>query len=295
MTRAHVDERDIRFLLTGAAGFIRQIVSKELLGDDSNQLVLTDTVEPPIPPSSRYPQYAVTVQADLVEGSSSVVSKDLDAILLFHGMMSSAAEANFELGYRANVDATRALLDNIGQICPGIRVIYASSEDVYGTPVPKRNVTEADITTTELSYGCQKVICETLINDYTRRGMINGFSLRFPTISVRPGLPSAAVTSFLSGIVREPLNREVCNIPLEDRAWRHWIRAVNVPGFGVTVQEMLDALKELELREKEVPGMKSLLYSWADHFDNILGLSLGIKQDSSFVQSALDYKKFLEG
>ncbi|KAK5633673.1 hypothetical protein RRF57_009387 [Xylaria bambusicola] len=145
------------------------------------------------------------IKADLGESAASVVERWLDAAILLHGVMSSGAEANFELGYRINVDATRSLLNALAAICPKVLVLYASSEAVYGNPVPKRGVTEADISTPELSYGCQKIICETFINDYTRRGLINGFSFWFPTISIRPGKLSAAVTSFLSGIIREPL------------------------------------------------------------------------------------------
>lgn len=316
----------MRILITGAAGFIGQIVSKELLNDDSNELILTDVIEPPIPSSSRNAHHAKAVKADLIAASANIVHKDLDAAILLHGVMSSAAEADFELGYRVNVDATRSLLLNLAKVCPGIRVIYASSAAVYGSPVPKSGVTEADITTPEMSYGCQKVICETFINDLTRRGMINGFSLRFPTISVRPGAPSAAISAFLSGIIREPLNGQICTVPLKDRAWRHWMcsprtltynivitlqlprdalpphrRAVNVPGFAVTIQDMLDALENVGgkdklafVREEEAPSLKSTLYSWADDFDNSLGLSLGMKQDNSFVQSVLDYKESRE-
>lgn len=312
----------MRILITGAAGFIGQIVTKELLNDESNELILTDVIEPPIPAGARYAHNAKSIKADLFESAASLVHKDIDAAILLHGVMSSAAEANFELGYRVNVDATRSLLLNLAKVCPGVRVIYASSEAVYGSPVPKKGVTEADNTTPEMSYGCQKVICETFINDFTRRGMINGFSLRFPTISVRPGAPSPAISAFLSGIIREPLNGQTCTVPLQDRAWRHWMcspktlvyniivtlnlprdalpphrRAVNVPGFAVTVQDMLDALEEVGgkdklalVREEDVPELKSTLYSWADDFDNSLGLSLGMKQDHSFVQSVLDYK-----
>ncbi|KAJ8129012.1 hypothetical protein O1611_g4620 [Lasiodiplodia mahajangana] len=311
----------MRILITGGAGFIGQIVSKELLADASNDLTLVDIIEPPVPPGSKYPRNAKTIKADLVESAASVVEKGLDAAILLHGIMSSGAEANFELGYRVNVDATRSLLKALATTCPGVRVLYASSEAVYGTPVPKKGVTEADMPTPELSYGCQKIICETFINDYTRRGLINGFSLRFPTISIRPGKPSAAVTSFLSGIIREPLNGEMCTVPLKDRAWRHWMcspktlvynilvalnlprdaltphrRAINMPGFAVTVQDMLDALEEVGgkdklafVREEEVPELRNVLYSWADDFDNSLALSLGMKQDTSFKNSVRDY------
>ncbi|KAF5502679.1 D-erythronate dehydrogenase [Colletotrichum aenigma] len=152
----------------------------------------------------------------IVDEATKVVPESLDAAILIHGIMSSGAEANFELGYRVNVDATRSVLNLLAKRCPGVRVLYASSEAVYGRPVPAKNVTEDDIPSPEMSYGCQKVICETLINDYTRRSMINGFALRFPTISVRPGPPSAAVSSFLSGVIREPLNGQKCTIPLQD-------------------------------------------------------------------------------
>ncbi|KAH0424654.1 nucleoside-diphosphate-sugar [Colletotrichum camelliae] len=310
----------MRVLITGAAGFIGQIVASKLLEDESNELILTDVIELPIPTSKSCSNVKL-IKADLVDEATKVVPESLDAAILLHGIMSSGAEANFELGYRVNVDATRSVLNLLAKRCPGVRVLYASSEAVYGRPVPAQNVTEDDIPSPEMSYGCQKVICETLINDYTRRNMINGFALRFPTISVRPGLPSAAVSSFLSGVIREPLNGQRCTIPLKDRAWRHWMsspktlvhnlmvaltlpkdalpphrRAVNMPGFGVTVQDMLDALEEvgdkdklLLVEEKDDPELKSLLYSWADHFDNSLAISLGMKQDTSFVHSARDY------
>lgn len=311
----------MRILITGAAGFIGQIVTKALLDDENNILTLTDIIDPPIPRGCRYPQNATPIQANLADSAESLATKDLDAAMFFHGVMSSAAEADFELGYRVNVDSTRSLLSHLARTNPGIRIIYASSEAVYGRPVPKQNVSEADIATPELSYGCQKLICETLINDYTRRGLINGFSLRFPTVSVRPGKPSPAVSAFLSGIIREPLNGQTCVVPLKDRSWRHWMcspktlvynvllvlklpgdalaphrRAVNIPGFAVTIQNMLDALEEVGgkdrlafVREEIVPEMQSLLYSWADDFDNSLGLSLGMIKDTSFVTSVRDY------
>lgn len=307
-------------LITGAGGFIGQILAKELLSSPSNTVILTDIFEPPVPPGSKYPQNAKTIQADLATSSLDVVSARLDAAFLFHGIMSSGAEANFELGYKVNVDATHTLLENLRKTVPGVRVIYASSEAVYGNPLPKQ-ITESHLPTPESSYGTQKMICELLIDDYTRRGFINGFSLRFPTISVRPGKPTAAASSFISGVIREPLNGLECVIPIKDRQWTHWmsspktlvynltvaltlpqdslpshIRSINVPGFKVTVQDMLDALKEVGgedklkfVKEEEDESVKRILYSWAEEFDNELGLSLGMKQDKSFVDSVRDY------
>lgn len=311
----------MHILITGAAGFIGQIVTKALLGDPNHILSLADTAEPPIPRGSKHPQNATPIKADLTRAPESVVTEHLDAAILLHGVMSSAAEANIELGYRVNVKATWEVLDHLAQAFPGIRVLYASSEAVYGSPVPESKVNESHISTPEMSYGAQKVICETLINDYTRRGLINGFSLRFPTISVRPGAPSPAISAFLSGIIREPLNGQVCVVPLKDRSWRHWMsspktlvhnilvalqlprdalaphrRAINMPGFAVSVQDMMDALELIGgkdklalVHEKEVPEIQGVLYSWADDFDNSLAISLGMKQDTSFVQSVRDY------
>lgn len=316
----------MRILITGAAGFVGQILAKELLDNPDHTVILTDITEPAIPQGSKYPQNAKSIKADLFEDSASVIDKSLDAVYIFHGIMSSGAEANFELGMRVNVDATRRMLDNLRKTCPGVRVIYASSQAVYGLPLPTP-VTEAILPLPSTSYGCQKIICENLINDYTRRGFINGFSLRFPTVSVRPGTPTAAASSFISGIIREPLNGEECIVPIKDRSWRHWMtspktllynlqvvlqlprdsipshaRQVNVPGFAVTVQDMMDALAEVGgkdklelLREEDDDLVKPILYSWPDEFDNALGLKLGMKQDKSFVQSVLDYQETLAG
>lgn len=311
----------MRILVTGAAGFIGQIVSKALLADDGNLLVLTDVQNLQVPDNAIYPQNATIIQGDLFETAEKIVDERLDAAVLLHGIMSSGAEANFELGYRVNVDSTRVVLAALARKCPGVRVLYASSEAVYGRPVPKHGVVEADIATPEMSYGCQKLICETFINDYTRRGLLNGFSLRFPTISVRAGRPTAAVTSFLSGIIREPMNGEKCRLPLNDRSWKHWLcspktlvnnisialklpvdalpphrRAINMPGIAVTLQDMFDALEKVGGKEKlslvheePDPDLRPVLNSWADDFDNSLAFSLGMKSDTSFEQIVWDY------
>ncbi|KAL4957262.1 hypothetical protein BDW69DRAFT_156761 [Aspergillus filifer] len=310
----------MHILITGAAGFIGQLLAKELLNDSSYTLILTDINEPPIPASVKYPQNARTVTADLLRSADTVVEKGLDAVYAFHGIMSSGSEANFELGMTVNVDATRKLLEVLRAVCPGVRVIYSSSQAVYGLPLPEV-VDDSVIPTPQSSYGAEKIICETLVNEYTRRGFINGFTLRFPTISVRPGRPTAAASSFLSGMIREPLNGEECVIPLEDRSFKSWlcspktlvhnliltlslpadslpshIRQINVPGICVTVQEMMDALAKIGgkdrlalLKEKEDPTLRPILDSWPTRFDNSQAISLGMKRDKSFEEAVSDY------
>lgn len=315
----------MHILITGAAGSIGQLLAKELLNEESYKVTLTDINEPPIPKGVKYPQNARIIKADLLSGADSVVDKSLDAVYAFHGIMSSGSEANFDLGLRVNIDATRSLLDELRKTCPGVRVIYSSSQAVYGQPLPE--VVDDSVTPTpQSSYGAEKVICEVLINEFTRRGFITGFTLRFPTISVRPGAPTAAASSFLSGMIREPLNGQECVIPLKDRSFKSWlcspktlvhnllftltlpadsllphIRQINVPGICVTIQEMIDALEKVGgkdklalLKEEEDASLKAILHSWPTKFDNSQAIRLGFKRDSSFEQAVIDYKNSLE-
>ena len=315
----------MHILITGASGFIGQLVTKQLLEDGSHQLVLTDIVEPKVPAGSQHPQNARSIKADLVKDAKNIVeSEPFDVAYVFHGIMSSQSEAQFELGLAVNLDATRALLEAFRTVLPGIRVIYASSLAVYGRPFPDV-VDETHKPYPESSYGAQKLICETLINDYTRKGFIDGFSLRFPTITVRPGKPTGAASSFLSGLIREPMNGQECVIPIEDRSLVSWIcspktlasnlihaltldspsipkhiRVVNMPGIAASIQEMLDALEEVAgkdslkyVKEKTDPAQEAILRSWATHYDNSLAFKLGFKPDPSFKQAVIDYKETL--
>ena len=315
----------MNILITGAAGFIGQLLAKELLNNPSYNVTLTDVNEPPIPKGVKCPQNATTIKADLLTSAAAVVNKSLDMVYIFHGIMSSGSEANFDLGMSVNVDATRNLLECLRHVCPGVRAVYSSSQAVYGQPLPDV-VNDTVIPTPQSSYGAEKIVCETLINEYTRRGFITGFTFRFPTISVRPGHPTAAASSFLSGMIREPLAGEESVIPIRDRSFKSWlcspktlvynlvlamtlpadslpphIRQMNVPGICVTIQEMMDALEKVGgkdklvyLKEEDDPAQKAILLSWPTQFDNKQALSLGFKRDTSFEQAVLDYKQGLE-
>lgn len=225
---------------------------------------------------------------------------------------------------RVNFDATRAVLDTLRAVKPGIRVIYTSSQAVYGGIVPSP-VTESVRPTPESAYGCEKMMCEMLVNEYTRRGFLDGFIFRLPTVSVRPGKPTAAASSFLSGMIREPMQGLPCVLPLKDRSFRHWLtsprvlvrnllrslelkrdalpvhdRVVNLPGIGVSVQDMRDSLARVGgedklalLSEEDNEGLKAILYSWPTTFDNTKGLGLGFERDGSFDDIVRDFKATL--
>lgn len=316
----------MHILITGAAGFIGQLLAQTILNEEQCTVLLTDVIDPPIPEGVKYPRNAKTLRADLSSCSAaeSVVEKNLDAVYIFHGIMSSGSEENFELGMRVNVEATRSLLQTLRKTCPGVRVIYASSQAVYGRPFPDI-VDESTRPTPESSYGAEKLICETLVNDYTRRGFIDGFSLRFPTISIRPGKPTAAASSFLSGMIREPLKGQESVIPLQDRSFTSWVcsprtlagnlmhvltvpssslplhdRTINMPGVGVTIQEMIDVLEKVGgkdklklIKETTDPAPEKILRSWANNFDHSKAYKMGFQRDPGFEQAVIDYRESL--
>jgi nucleoside-diphosphate-sugar epimerase len=226
---------------------------------------------------------------------------------------------------RVNFDATRALLDTLRRTKPGVKVIYTSSQAVYGGEVTEP-VGETQRPTPQNSYGCEKMMCEFLINEYNRRGFLDGLIFRLPTVSVRAGKPTAAASSFLSGIIREPMQGLPCELPLSDRGYKHWLTSPNtlvdnlvrsldlpptalpdydrvlcMPGIGVTVQDMIDSLARVGgedklkyIMEKDDEDMKKILYSWPGTYDNSRALKLGFKKDDTFDDIVRQYKATLE-
>ncbi|KAK3686373.1 hypothetical protein LTR37_019882 [Vermiconidia calcicola] len=315
----------MKVLITGAGGFLGQLLAESLL-QDGHTLVLTDIFEPPIPAGAEeHKQNATTIKADLHDEPDSVLSKDLDGIYVFHGIMSAGSEENLELGYRVNLHSVLNLLDAVRKTCPGVRLVYASSCAAYGQPLPEMP-DESTVPTPSGSYGIQKVMVEQIVNDFTRRGLISGITLRFPTISVRPGKPSQAASSWMSGIIRETLQGKESELPVDDdfECWLgspknlienlkiclqlpgdcmpSHIRQVNVPGITANVREMLDALKEvggqealdLVKRAPLSPEVEKVLKSWAVRFDVSKALSLGMKPEQPFKGAVEDFAASLK-
>lgn len=314
----------MKILITGAGGFVGQMLAEHLL-NDNHAVILADIFEPPVPAAASNKQNATCIKADLYESSSAVLSKDLDAIYVFHGIMSAGSEADLQLGYRVNLQSTINFLDAIRATVPGVRFIYASSTAIFGQPLPEVP-SEETVPTPQGSYGTQKAMIEYIVNDYNRRGFVNAFILRFPTISVRPGKPTQAASSWMSGIIREPLQGKESILPCDDdfKAWlcspktlirnlKHaltlkgdcmppHIRQVLLPGITSTVKDMLDALRavggeeaiSLVKREKPSPEIKAMLDSWPTTFDITKALSLGFVADQNFKAAVEDFAETLK-
>lgn len=196
-------------IITGAGGFVGQALASALLADPQvSKLTLTDVWKPDVP-RTNIPSKVETrcLDADLtsLEICQSLFTPDINLIYLLHGIMSGAAEANLELGLKVNIDSTRQILDILRHTNPGVKIIYPSSLAVYGPPAtPTTKITELDAPVPGSSYGAQKHICETLLDDYSRRGLLDGRVCRLPTVNLYFPMNSFPI---LSEMHRSPLGQ----------------------------------------------------------------------------------------
>jgi nucleoside-diphosphate-sugar epimerase len=266
----------MRLLITGGAGFIGARLARALLERGTlaarriEQIVLTDQVPPRAELLADARVLART--GALLDEVAALRSEAFDGVFHLASAVSGECEADFDLGLRSNLDSTRALLDALRarqeRGAPATRLVFSSSVAVFGpdpaVPLPER-VADDTLPTPQTSYGTHKLICEHLVADYTRKGYIDGRAARLMTVTVRPGRPNRAASSFFSGIIREPLAGEEAILPVSpevshpvsspQRTVQGLIAvyeasreafvgrtALNLPALNVTVQQMLDAL-----------------------------------------------------
>ncbi len=265
-------------VVTGSAGFLGSRLAAELLAAGSLQVAggearplsrLTLIDQAPVPPDLAADERVTAVRADLGElMGDEAAARDIlaGAEVVFHlaAAVSAECEADFDLGLRANLAATEMLLASCRALGTSPVVVFASSVAVFGAPA-EQVITDDTWPTPQTSYGTQKVMCEYLLADYTRKGFLNGRAVRLMTVSVRPGRPNAAASGFLSGIVREPLagQRAVCPVDpatevalaspakaigallcaatASDQAWGGRT-ALTMPALTLTVADMAAAL-----------------------------------------------------
>jgi D-erythronate 2-dehydrogenase len=300
----------MKILVTGAAGFLGHRLASALLAGvpglpKVSRLVAVDTEACPFD-DPRVDCKTGTITDDRF--TSSIVETDLDAVYHLAAVVSGQAEAEFDLGMRVNVDATRALLEACRRLRQPPRFIFTSTLAVYGGALPA--IVPDDIAVVpQSSYGAEKAIAELLVIEYSRKGFVDGIACRLPTVAVRPGVPNAAASSFVSGIIREALagTDTVCPVPLDTRLWitspelattnlLHAARVqtsdledrrtVNLPGLSVTPEEMLDSLERVagaavraHVRCELDRRIMQIVCTWPGAFDVSRALRLGFSVD----------------
>ncbi|MDR6856180.1 D-erythronate dehydrogenase [Variovorax guangxiensis] len=269
----------MKLMITGGGGFVGSRLARALLargalaGERIDRLVLTDIAPPPADLLADARVEART--GPLLSQTDALREEPFDGVFHLASAVSGECEADFELGLRSNLDSTRALLDALrAQVDAGgkvPRLVFSSSVAVFGpdaaVPMP-RVVADTTLPAPQTSYGTQKLICEHLVADYTRKGYIDGRAARLMTVTVRPGRPNGAASSFFSGIIREPLAgvEAVCPVSPDvshpvsspQRTVEGLIAvfeasreafggrtALNLPALNVRVSEMLDALEQV--------------------------------------------------
>jgi nucleoside-diphosphate-sugar epimerase len=233
-------------------------------------------------------------------------------------VVSGGAELDFDLGYRSNLDGMRALLEAARKLPSPPKFVFASSVAAFGGKLPDV-LDDSTTPAPQTSYGTQKVIGEYLVADFTRKGFIDGRSLRLPTIVVRPGKPNLAASSFASSIIREPVQGVDVDCPVPDttgvwilsprrvvEAFIHahdtpssaWpsTRVVNLPGITLTVREMIDAMgrvagDDVKKRVRFVPDarIQGIVKTWPVRFRTERALEMGFKPDASFDDVVRDF------
>ncbi len=305
----------MKILVTGGAGFLGQMLIARLL----TQALLPDAAGRNSPideiialdqgPGALNDARVRYVAADVSDPAQlrTVVDNDIHGIIHLAAVVSGTAENDFELGMRVNLDGTRALLEAARRLTRPPRFLFSSSLAIYGGALPKV-VDDNTAPAPQSSYGIQKLICECLIADYTRKGYVDGRCVRIPTVSVRPGKPNGAASSFASGIIREPLagQRAVCPIDPDTALWLaspdHVVpalmhaytlpserlgaqRSINLPGLTVTPREMADTLRRLAgdpvadlIDWQPDAGTKAIVDTWPARIDTSRAISLGFAQ-----------------
>lgn len=311
----------MQIIITGGAGFIGQRLASALLHStlEFDELLLVDITRPPVPGTDKR---VIARQLDLSapHAVTSLISSRTRLVFHLAAIVSSHAEKEFDLGFRVNLDITRALLEACRLQGNATRFVFASSLAVYGGSLP-RIVDDHTAVTPQSSYGIQKAIGELLVNDYARKKFIDGRVLRLPTICIRPGRPNLAASSFVSSILREPLSGEeaICPVSpdlglwlaspdttiqnlihgaaLAENAFGDW-RTVNLPGIGVTVQEMLASLEKIagidvarRVRFQPDPGINRIVSGWPSAIDNTRALQMGFHRDECFDDFIHQYRR----
>ena len=306
----------MKILITGGGGFIGSRLAHALHARHPDARIRLLDVSFPPGLSSAFD--CMTGDLASPEVIARALAGETDTVFHLAAVVSGGAEADFDLGYRVNLDGTRALLEACRKLPKPPKFVFASSVAAFGGVLPEV-LDDSTTPAPQTSYGTQKVIGEYLVADFTRKGMIDGRSMRLPTIVVRPGKPNLAASSFASGIIREPLAGQAseCPVPETTGVWilsprrvveafvhaeelpsSAWptTRVVNLPGITLTVREMIDAMGRVAGRQavelvkfKPDARIQAIVKTWPVRFRTERALAMGFAADADFDSIVRDH------
>lgn len=312
----------MKILVIGGAGMVgrklaERLATEGLPGGSVTSLTLFDMFAPSAPAGAAFPVECLTGDAADEATLASLALKKFDVIYHLAAIVSGEAEADFDKGWEINthgmwrfLEALRAVREASGGTYRP-KIVFTSSIAVFGAPFPEK-IDDEFLCAPQTSYGAQKAICELLLNDYARKGFVEGVAIRLPTICVRPGKPNAAASGFFSGIIREPLNGMEAILPVPSDV-RHWHasprsaakflthaagisedalggrRALNMPGLSCTVEEQIEALRAVAgqkavdlIRPRPDETIMAIVKNWPRDFDPARSKALGFTAEETF-------------
>ncbi|MCG8511731.1 MAG: SDR family oxidoreductase [Rhodospirillales bacterium] len=311
----------MRVIITGAAGFLGKKLADKLIETGTlagangaqqavTELVLFDVVEGPKPDGGNIAVEVLTGDMSDAATLDKLFAKQADSVFHLAAVVSAQAEEDFDLGMRVNFDGTRALLMacRAQGNCP--RFVMPASVAVMGGDMP--DVIEDNTGTTPTnSYGATKAMCEILVNDCSRKGFVDGRTVRLPTITVRPGKPNRAASGFASSIIREPMQGDEMTVPvpkdtelwimsprkaIETMIFTHDLpaeklgtsRMITPVGITVTVADMVESLRKAGGEEavsriswQEDPAIMAIVCGWPGRWASTRAKAMGFPADDS--------------
>lgn len=306
----------MNILIIGGGGVVGQKLAHllarvgKLRGKTITGMTLADVIDPaPVP--APFDVRSVTCNIADAASLAACITPDTDVIYLLAAIVSAQAEEDFDMGMKINLFGTHNVLERCRTLRTPPVVVFSSSIAVYGGEMPDP-VGDHTYPNPQTSYGMQKAAGELLINDYSRKGYIDGRAFRLPTISVRPGKPNRAASSFMSSILREPLNGQDAICPVDPDFLHYYLsprrcaenlirgaeldgadigqnRAMQMPGKSLSIKDLIDAMTAVAgpeparlIRFEPQPEINRIVSGWRWDIRADKALRLGLRADDSF-------------